>query len=90
MSFLHAVYTLPNVEIRPPHHFVPLSPSSELQRFSKTMAFFLNRTTIGSHLRSHFQLLAEDPSLKKYKSQKKNVRRLKKVGDVLTIVVVAA
>ncbi|XP_024017886.1 succinate dehydrogenase subunit 7B, mitochondrial [Morus notabilis] len=34
-------------------------------------------------------LLAEDPSLRKYKSHKKTVRRLKRVGDVLTIVVVA-
>ncbi|KAK6148430.1 hypothetical protein DH2020_019342 [Rehmannia glutinosa] len=34
-------------------------------------------------------LLAEDPSLKRFKSHKKSVRRLKKVGDVLTMVVVA-
>ncbi|EXB42071.1 hypothetical protein L484_006418 [Morus notabilis] len=53
------------------------------------MAFFLSRTNIGSRLHSHFQLLAEDPSLRKYKSHKKTVRRLKRVGDVLTIVVVA-
>lgn len=33
--------------------------------------------------------MAEDPSLRKYKSHKKTVRRLKRVGDVLTIVVVA-
>ncbi|KAG8378985.1 hypothetical protein BUALT_Bualt07G0041300 [Buddleja alternifolia] len=34
-------------------------------------------------------LLAEDPSLKRFKSYKKSVRCLKIVGDVLTIVVVA-
>ncbi|KAG8388620.1 hypothetical protein BUALT_Bualt02G0144400 [Buddleja alternifolia] len=34
-------------------------------------------------------LLAEDPSLKRFKSHKKGVRRLKIAGDVLTIVVVA-
>ncbi|XP_052183929.1 succinate dehydrogenase subunit 7B, mitochondrial-like isoform X4 [Diospyros lotus] len=34
-------------------------------------------------------LLAEDPSLKRFKSHKKNVWRLKRLGDVLTIVVVA-
>ncbi|KAL3642470.1 Succinate dehydrogenase subunit 7A, mitochondrial [Castilleja foliolosa] len=34
-------------------------------------------------------LLAEDPSLKRFKSHKKTVSRLKKVGDVLTVVVVA-
>lgn len=35
------------------------------------------------------QLLAEDPALKRFKSHKKSVWRLKRVGDVLTIVVVA-
>ncbi|GMP47778.1 hypothetical protein CsSME_00015361 [Camellia sinensis var. sinensis] len=35
------------------------------------------------------QLLAEDPSLKQFKSHKKSVWRLKRVGDVLTIIVVA-
>ncbi|KAJ8753510.1 hypothetical protein K2173_022751 [Erythroxylum novogranatense] len=34
-------------------------------------------------------LLAEDPALKRFKSHKKSVRTLKRVGDVLTIVVVA-
>uniref|UniRef100_A0A2P2JF86 Succinate dehydrogenase subunit 7B-like isoform X1 n=1 Tax=Rhizophora mucronata TaxID=61149 RepID=A0A2P2JF86_RHIMU len=34
-------------------------------------------------------LLAEDPALKQFKSHKKSVRVLKRVGDVLTIVVVA-
>ncbi|KAF5749469.1 succinate dehydrogenase subunit 7B mitochondrial-like isoform X1 [Tripterygium wilfordii] len=34
-------------------------------------------------------LLAEDPALKRFKSHKKTVRGLKRVGDVLTIVVVA-
>ncbi|PSR89605.1 Succinate dehydrogenase subunit 7B like [Actinidia chinensis var. chinensis] len=34
-------------------------------------------------------LLAEDSSLKRFKSHKKSVWRLKRVGDVLTIVVVA-
>ncbi|CAL5327216.1 hypothetical protein ACSBR2_023973 [Camellia fascicularis] len=34
-------------------------------------------------------LLAEDPSLKQFKSHKKSVWRLKRVGDVLTIIVVA-
>ncbi|KAF4347249.1 hypothetical protein CsatB_030451 [Cannabis sativa] len=77
------------------------------------MAFILNKTTVASQLRSHFQgarndalslsrrqfhvepgkrelaLLAEDPSLKRFKSHKPNVRRLMRVGDVLTIVVVA-
>ncbi|XP_062116330.1 succinate dehydrogenase subunit 7B, mitochondrial-like [Humulus lupulus] len=77
------------------------------------MAFFLNKTAVGSHLRSHFQatrndalslsrrqfhvepgkrelaLLAEDPSLKRFKSHKTNVKRLTRFGDVLTIVIVA-
>ncbi|KAA8540858.1 hypothetical protein F0562_024821 [Nyssa sinensis] len=34
-------------------------------------------------------LLAEDPALKRFKSHKKSVWRLKRIGDVLTIVVVA-
>ncbi|KAG6753066.1 hypothetical protein POTOM_043110 [Populus tomentosa] len=34
-------------------------------------------------------LLAEDPSLKRFKSHKKSVWRLKRFGDVLTLVVVA-
>ncbi|KAJ8559820.1 hypothetical protein K7X08_003878 [Anisodus acutangulus] len=34
-------------------------------------------------------LLAADPSLKHFKSHKQSVRILKRVGDVLTIVVVA-
>ncbi|KAF2282895.1 hypothetical protein GH714_043315 [Hevea brasiliensis] len=34
-------------------------------------------------------LLAEDPALKRFKSHKKSVWRLRGVGDVLTIVVVA-
>ncbi|KAK6153330.1 hypothetical protein DH2020_012969 [Rehmannia glutinosa] len=34
-------------------------------------------------------LLEEHPSLKRFKSTKKSVRRLKIVGDVLTVVVVA-
>ncbi|KAJ8747999.1 hypothetical protein K2173_028096 [Erythroxylum novogranatense] len=34
-------------------------------------------------------LLAEDPALKRFKSHKKSVRVVKRVGDVLTIVVVA-
>lgn len=36
-----------------------------------------------------FQLLAADPALKRFKSHKQGVRRLKVVGDVLTVVVVA-
>ncbi|KAF8399316.1 hypothetical protein HHK36_015181 [Tetracentron sinense] len=34
-------------------------------------------------------LLEEDPALKRFKSHKKSVWRLKRIGDVLTIVVVA-
>ncbi|XP_058195563.1 succinate dehydrogenase subunit 7B, mitochondrial-like [Rhododendron vialii] len=34
-------------------------------------------------------LLSEDPSLKRFKSCKKSVWRLKRIGNVLTIVVVA-
>ncbi|CAA2956954.1 succinate dehydrogenase subunit 7B, mitochondrial-like isoform X2 [Olea europaea var. sylvestris] len=34
-------------------------------------------------------LLAEDPALKRFKSHKKSVRRLKIIGDALTIIVVA-
>uniref|UniRef100_A0A2N9GFC5 Uncharacterized protein n=1 Tax=Fagus sylvatica TaxID=28930 RepID=A0A2N9GFC5_FAGSY len=34
-------------------------------------------------------LLAPDPTLKRYKSHTKSVHRLKRFGDVLTIVVVA-
>ncbi|XP_042473782.1 succinate dehydrogenase subunit 7, mitochondrial-like isoform X1 [Zingiber officinale] len=35
-------------------------------------------------------LLEEDPALKKFKSYKNNLKRVSKIGDVLTIVVVAA
>ncbi|KAF8407958.1 hypothetical protein HHK36_007098 [Tetracentron sinense] len=49
-----------------------------------------------SHRRFHIEpgarekaLLEEDPALKRFKSHKKNVWRLKRIGDVLTIVVVA-
>lgn len=35
------------------------------------------------------QLLAPDPSLKRFKSPKKGVLALKRIGDVLTVVVVA-
>lgn len=35
------------------------------------------------------QLLADDPALRRFKSHKKSVWRLKRIGDVLTIVVVA-
>ncbi|XP_038880267.1 succinate dehydrogenase subunit 7A, mitochondrial-like [Benincasa hispida] len=34
-------------------------------------------------------LLAEDPSLRRFKSHKKGVSRIKRIGDILTIVVVA-
>ncbi|XP_047314801.1 succinate dehydrogenase subunit 7B, mitochondrial-like isoform X2 [Impatiens glandulifera] len=34
-------------------------------------------------------LLAEDPVLSRFKSHKTGVRRIKRIGDVLTIVVVA-
>ncbi|KAJ4712273.1 succinate dehydrogenase subunit 7B, mitochondrial [Melia azedarach] len=34
-------------------------------------------------------LLADDPALRRFKSHKKSVWRLKRIGDVLTIVVVA-
>uniref|UniRef100_A0A7N0V062 Uncharacterized protein n=1 Tax=Kalanchoe fedtschenkoi TaxID=63787 RepID=A0A7N0V062_KALFE len=34
-------------------------------------------------------LLAEDPVLRRFKSHKKDVKRIKKLGDVLTIAVVA-
>ncbi|XP_010547803.1 PREDICTED: succinate dehydrogenase subunit 7B, mitochondrial-like isoform X2 [Tarenaya hassleriana] len=34
-------------------------------------------------------LLAEDAALSKFKSHKKGVRRVKRIGDVLTIIVVA-
>ncbi|KAG6736434.1 hypothetical protein POTOM_060794 [Populus tomentosa] len=61
-------------------------------------------SSISSHLRSKsqsvhsyewfaklfiLQLLAEDPALKWFKSHKKSVWRLKRAGDVLTLVVVA-
>lgn len=38
---------------------------------------------------SFLQLLAADPALKRFKSHKKSVWRLKRVADVATIVVVA-
>ncbi|XP_022135509.1 succinate dehydrogenase subunit 7B, mitochondrial-like [Momordica charantia] len=34
-------------------------------------------------------LLAEDPSLRRFRSHKKGVSRIKRMGDILTIVVVA-
>ncbi|KAL8154206.1 hypothetical protein V2J09_011966 [Rumex salicifolius] len=37
-----------------------------------------------------FNLLAKDPALKRFKSHKKGVRTIKRMGDVLTIVVVAS
>ncbi|KAJ0241683.1 Succinate dehydrogenase subunit 7A [Hirschfeldia incana] len=76
------------------------------------MAFLLNNTSLGSHLRSSSQktdgafaqsrrgfhvelgprekdLLAENDALRRFKSHKKGVRQLKRVGDVLTLVVLA-
>ncbi|OIW20086.1 hypothetical protein TanjilG_00577 [Lupinus angustifolius] len=53
------------------------------------MALLLKKTTIASHFRSSAQLLAEDSALKPFKSYKKSVKQLKRIGDVLTIVVVA-
>lgn len=35
------------------------------------------------------QLLVDDPALRRFKSHKKDVRQIKKVGEVLTIVVAA-
>lgn len=35
------------------------------------------------------QLLEEDPALKKFKSYKNTVKRVSRIGDVLTILVVA-
>ncbi|XP_038984061.1 succinate dehydrogenase subunit 7, mitochondrial-like [Phoenix dactylifera] len=35
-------------------------------------------------------LLEEDPALKKFKSYKNTVKRVSKIGDVLTVIVVAA
>ncbi|CAD5169922.1 unnamed protein product [Musa acuminata subsp. malaccensis] len=35
-------------------------------------------------------LLEEDPALKRFKSYKNNLKRVSKIGDVLTILVVAA
>ncbi|KAL8091520.1 succinate dehydrogenase subunit 7A, mitochondrial-like isoform X8 [Apium graveolens] len=68
------------------------------------MAFLHNRP-IFSPLRSHSQksedllgqlsrgihteLLAPDPALDRFKSYKKSVKRVKKIGDVLTVVVAA-
>ncbi|KAK7332512.1 hypothetical protein VNO80_29265 [Phaseolus coccineus] len=57
------------------------------KRFKK-MAFFLNKRTTASHFVSQSQLLAKDSVLKPFKSYKKSVRQLKRIGDVLTVVVV--
>ncbi|KAK9669385.1 hypothetical protein RND81_13G126300 [Saponaria officinalis] len=35
-------------------------------------------------------LLAKDPALSKFKSHKQGVKRIKKIGDVLTVIVVAS
>ncbi|XP_030925057.1 succinate dehydrogenase subunit 7B, mitochondrial-like [Quercus lobata] len=41
------------------------------------------------HRTQSLQLLAEDPALKRFKSHKKSVNAVKRMGDVLTLVVVA-
>jgi hypothetical protein len=52
---------------------------------------FLSLTCVSSVVLSwsFLQLLAADPALKRFKSHKKSVWRLKRVADVATIVVVA-
>lgn len=41
------------------------------------------------YFRKYLQLLEEDPALKHFKSDKETVRRIKKFGDVLIIIVSA-
>ncbi|KAI3785758.1 hypothetical protein L1987_44883 [Smallanthus sonchifolius] len=52
------------------------------------MDSLLKRTTFSS-LRSHHQLLAKDPALERFKSYRKSASNIRRVGDYLTIAVVA-
>ncbi|KAK2965116.1 hypothetical protein RJ640_005279 [Escallonia rubra] len=68
--------------------FSRLRPYSQNADCSLTLA----RRGIHSHVEAGDRekaLLAKDPALEPFKSHKKSVKRLKRVGDVLTIVVVA-
>ncbi|XVF12142.1 hypothetical protein REPUB_Repub08aG0088700 [Reevesia pubescens] len=65
--------------------------ANHFRSYQKTEAFLAvsNRTfhvELGDREKA---LLAEDPSLRQFKSYKKSVWRVKRIGDVLTIVVVA-
>ncbi|CAK7328974.1 unnamed protein product [Dovyalis caffra] len=50
---------------------------------------FLSQCNLKAELLKFLLLLAEDPALKRFKSYKKSVWKLKRVGDALTLVVVA-
>ncbi|XP_074349973.1 succinate dehydrogenase subunit 7A, mitochondrial-like isoform X6 [Apium graveolens] len=78
MAFLH------NRPIFSPlrsHSQVSLSPSLPLSK-SEDLLGQLSRGI-------HTELLAPDPALDRFKSYKKSVKRVKKIGDVLTVVVAA-
>ncbi|KAL8091521.1 succinate dehydrogenase subunit 7A, mitochondrial-like isoform X4 [Apium graveolens] len=85
MAFLH------NRPIFSPlrsHSQVSLSPSLPLSK-SEDLLGQLSRgihTEAGAREKA---LLAPDPALDRFKSYKKSVKRVKKIGDVLTVVVAA-
>ncbi|KAL1818413.1 hypothetical protein DCAR_0414577 [Daucus carota subsp. sativus] len=67
---------------------------SPLRSHSQKTADFLCESRRGTHTETapgarEKALLAPDPALDRFKSYKKSVKRVKKIGDVLTVVVVA-
>ncbi|KAH7674437.1 Succinate dehydrogenase (quinone) protein [Dioscorea alata] len=74
---------------------IPFSKTSLFSRFSsrlqKADPFHLPRRGYHIDLGAREKaLLEEDPALKKFKSYKNTVKRVSRIGDVLTILVVAA
>ncbi|KAL5813941.1 hypothetical protein ACOSQ3_024717 [Xanthoceras sorbifolium] len=68
------------------------SIASHLRSHSQKTEDALSLTRRGFHVELGARekaLVAEDPALKRYKSTKKSVQLVKRLGDVLTIVVVA-
>ncbi|KAL5723582.1 Succinate dehydrogenase subunit 7B [Ranunculus cassubicifolius] len=73
-----------------------LNKNSLFSRFQSSSTQKLDDSLLQSRRNYHVELgarekalLEPDPALKRFKSHKKGVRLIKRVGDVLTIVVVA-
>ncbi|KAM0943130.1 putative succinate dehydrogenase subunit 7 [Dioscorea sansibarensis] len=72
---------------------IPFSKTSLFSRFSSRLQDPFHLPRRGYHIdlgAREKALLEEDPALKKFKSYKTTVKRVSRIGDVLTILVVAA